>query len=52
MAPLPLAGSRFLEHLHFGLDALTCLLQHCTGTANSPLMAQVLLLLSGTAHVV
>eukprot|EP00775_Hariotina_reticulata_P001692 gene1692-2036_t len=37
-------GSCFLEHLHFGIEALTCLLQHCTQTANSPIMAQVLLL--------
>jgi hypothetical protein len=37
-----------LEHLHFGLDTLTDLLQHASTTCNTPLLSNILLLLCTT----
>jgi hypothetical protein len=42
------AGQCFLEHLHFGLDTLTDLLQHANTTCNSPLLSTLLSLLCTT----
>lgn len=42
------AGQCFLEHLHFGLDTLTDLLQHANTTCNSPLLSTLSALLCTT----
>lgn len=42
------AGPAVLEHLHFGLDTLTDLLQHANTTCNTPLLSNILLLLCTT----
>jgi hypothetical protein len=34
-----------MQHFHFGLDTLTELLQHCTASCNTPVLAATLLLL-------
>jgi hypothetical protein len=39
------AGPSFKQHFHFGLDTLTELLQHCSATCNTPVLAATLLLL-------
>ncbi|KAF6259674.1 hypothetical protein COO60DRAFT_1638236 [Scenedesmus sp. NREL 46B-D3] len=40
-------GPAFMQHFHFGVDTLTELLQHCTASCNTPVMAATLLLLEG-----